>query len=78
MKINKQTKTKHQNGHTQENGIDENNGHSESSASLKLTDADREKGDFENFEISTETVEKLKGNRAFYLMIYAENVIHEI
>lgn len=77
MKINKQTKTKHQNGHTQENGIDENNGHSESSASLKLTDADREKGDFENFEISTETVEKLKARNVQCLFpVQAESYTH--
>lgn len=44
-------------------GLDEkSNGNSES---VKLTEADREKGNFNNFNISTKTIQKLKGNIEF-------------
>lgn len=67
MKLNKSSKTKREDGHIHENEVDEKNGHTESSASVQLTDVDKEKGNFKNFDISKKTVEKLKARNVEFL-----------
>lgn len=68
MKLKKSTKTavngeQNEGDIASDNGNDEKkNGTSATSSSLHLTDAEKEKGNFQHFNISKKTIQKLKSN----------------